>query len=881
MTLGGFGGGNRISVKIVGDKSDLDKKLRGAEKSVGGFSKETEAKIKKTARRIQIAFTVMAVAAAKMVIGFDSSMSKITGLVGIAADEVDAMGESLKGISKETAKGPAELAEALFFVTSAGLRGAEALEALEFAAKASTAGLGETAVVADALTSAMNAYAASGLSAEEATNILVATVREGKLEASELGAAIGQVLPIASEMGVTFDEVGASIAAMTRLGLNSAESVTALKSILTTIVKPAGTAAAELAKVGLSSEGLRRQIREEGLLAVLFTLREAFEGNQEALTKVIPNVRALTGFMALTGDSADTTEAIFERLTDTTGTLETAFGVASDTIEFRFNKALTDMKVKALDLRDPLTRFSGQFLPIISDMTHEMTLATRGINAIKDGVITAEGPVAEFAAAIKFMGGDAARADESLRFMIEALGLGAEEFAEITGDADTFSKAAGLTSEELDRLTALIKLIGLEELAQDFELVKQRTQEVRDEVLGGIGPAFEELEDQVDDTADAVRVYADELLALADPSFALISTNRSAVVAQEAYNKAVTEFGVGSSEAIGAAIVLLEATARYSSAQETYNNQIGPAGEEALRRLAAEAGFYAEDLNAVLDFLERIGSATRNLPPVPRGGRGALSQFHSGGVVPGAPGTDVPAILQPGETIRTVSQERALQSKHPGGSPGGGFFGGVGDVPGSISRSITAVATAVDHLFAATVSVFAQAVSEFVDGLGRLTESVSTVSTVIRQSNTVLDKEASALDELSAVTKDFQDVFGPGARNRFGPGFGSGGATGLGPGGIDARPIGGPGARIRFGPGGMAEPGVSGAPGSGPGGFGPGGFGPGPSGGPGANGGSGGTGEPGMTVIVNGFVGSELALAAELDRLLTRRSRSSPLGFQP
>lgn len=42
-----------------------------------------------------------------------------------------------------------------------------------------------------------------------------------------------------------------------------------------------------------------------------------------------------------------------------------------------------------------------------------------------------------------------------------------------------------------------------------------------------------------------------------------------------------------------------------------------------------------------------------------------------------------------------------------------------------------------------------------------------------------------------------------------------------------------------------------------------------------SNGGDGG----GTTVIVNGFVGSELALAAELDRLLTRRSRSSPLGF--
>jgi len=39
-------------------------------------------------------------------------------------------------------------------------------------------------------------------------------------------------------------------------------------------------------------------------------------------------------------------------------------------------------------------------------------------------------------------------------------------------------------------------------------------------------------------------------------------------------------------------------------------------------------------------------------------------------------------------------------------------------------------------------------------------------------------------------------------------------------------------------------------------------------------------GGSGTTVVVNGFVGSELALAAEIDRLLTRRSRSSPLGFQ-
>ena len=545
-----------IRVKVIGDMASLDKSLSASGTKLDKFSSAMS--------KLRLPILAAGVVSIKLASDFDSSMSKITGLVGIAADKVDAMGESLKGISSVTAKGPAELAEALFSVTSAGLRGTDAMEALEFAAKASAAGLGETADVADALTSAMNAYAASGLSAEEATNILVATVREGKLEASELGAAIGQVLPIASEMGVTFDEVGASIAAMTRLGLNSAESVTSLKSILSTILKPASAAAVELEKVGLSSAGLRRQLREEGLLATLQTLREAFEGNAEGLTKVIPNVRALTGFMALTGDSAEATQQIFDNLTDTTGALDTAFNVASETIEFRFNKALTDMKLQLLEVRDPLTRFAGQFLPTLSfwlgNLPGDLMAATKGINAVKDGIVSwelaglelegswitnfknireatldVEGAVGGFALGLEFMGGQAAASDRALRLMVEALGLGADDFANIEENAEQFRVMANLTNEEMDRLLNVIRLIKNERLADEFEDIKKKTQETRDAVLDNVAAVlgleppdddvaegFEEIRSKAESAAVKIKLVQTRIRSLTDPAFATL-----------------------------------------------------------------------------------------------------------------------------------------------------------------------------------------------------------------------------------------------------------------------------------------------------------------------------------------------------------------------
>ena len=129
-----------------------------------------------------------AVAVFKFGKDFEKELSKVVGLVGVSRDQVDAWGKDILELAPELGKAPRELADALFFVTSAGIRGAEAMEVLEMAGKASAAGLGETKTIADLVTSAMNAYGKENLSAAQATDIVTAAVREGKAEAAELAA---------------------------------------------------------------------------------------------------------------------------------------------------------------------------------------------------------------------------------------------------------------------------------------------------------------------------------------------------------------------------------------------------------------------------------------------------------------------------------------------------------------------------------------------------------------------------------------------------------------------------------------------------------------------------------------------------------------------
>lgn len=275
---------------------------------------------------------------------FERTLAKIEGLVGIAGSEVQKFGELARDLGPSFGKGANEAADAMFYITSAGLRGADATSTLEASLKASAIGLGDTATVADLATSAMNAYGSNVLSASAATDVMVATVREGKLSSEELADSMGRTLPLASAMGVEFNEVGAAFAALSRTGTNASEAATQIRGIMAGLLRPTAIAQEELAKYGLTAQQLRDKMRGDGLLSTLKLLTKTLGGNEESTAKVFGNIRALSGVLDLMGKNVKGTEAIFESLTDTTGDTNDAFTVMEKTAGFKLDVALSKMK---------------------------------------------------------------------------------------------------------------------------------------------------------------------------------------------------------------------------------------------------------------------------------------------------------------------------------------------------------------------------------------------------------------------------------------------------------------------------------------------------------------------------------------------------------
>lgn len=298
----------------------------------------------------------------------ESELAKIVGLVGVNRDVVMGWRGDIEQISSETGQSTNELARALFFITSAGLRGSEAIDVLRSSAQASAAGLGDQAVVADLLTSAVNAYGAEVLSAADATDALVNAIRLGKLEPATLATAMGRALPLASAFGVEFHEVAGILAAMSRTGTNAEEAVTQVRSALQTFIRPTNEAEEALEGVGLTIEELRTSLGEQGFLRTILRIRTAFNDNNIAMGQVFPNIRAMAGLMDLLGPGLDTNIALLDEMTRSTGVTGEAFAAAADTINFRWGRATTMMMNRVIAYGERVAPFATQFIDMVDQV---------------------------------------------------------------------------------------------------------------------------------------------------------------------------------------------------------------------------------------------------------------------------------------------------------------------------------------------------------------------------------------------------------------------------------------------------------------------------------------------------------------------------------
>lgn len=258
------------------------------------------------------------------------------------------MGKEFGGKSKEQVK-------ALYDTISAGFGDAtQATQVLTAANKLAVGGVTDVAVAGDGLTTILNAYHLSAADSAKVTDTFFATVKAGKTTVPELSRSLGKVAPIAASVGITFEELGGSIAALTAQGLSTSESVTGLRGAISNILKPSKAARIEAKRLGVTfnSAGLEAA---GGLGGLLKQIKASEKFDRDSLVKLFGSIRGVGAVTALASKNFSGLDKAMEILENREGSTSRAFTKINKTDFQNLKRAEANMEALKIELGQGIT----------------------------------------------------------------------------------------------------------------------------------------------------------------------------------------------------------------------------------------------------------------------------------------------------------------------------------------------------------------------------------------------------------------------------------------------------------------------------------------------------------------------------------------------
>lgn len=268
----------------------------------------------------------------KVFADFEQQMANVSTMVDDVATHMPALTKGVEDLALESGESTKTLSDGLYDILSASIPAEKALDVLAVSARAAKAGLTDTGVAADAITTILNSY---GLAAEKAgsvSDLLFQIVKRGKITFPELASSIGMVASTAAAANVPLEEMGAVLAVMTRKGVKGQNAITALNAIISGFLSPSSEAAKYAKTLGFEMSSAT--IKSEGLQGVFQRISKL---PADAVAKLFPNIRALRGVLPALKSMGEFTSDI-GLMANRAGATDKAYEKMANTLDMLFSR---------------------------------------------------------------------------------------------------------------------------------------------------------------------------------------------------------------------------------------------------------------------------------------------------------------------------------------------------------------------------------------------------------------------------------------------------------------------------------------------------------------------------------------------------------------
>ncbi len=376
----------KLLVSLGLDAGDYHKGLQDSAAETSNFASSlaTVGTVAVTAGAVAGAALVgVGVAGLKAFGNFQTGMSEVfTLLPGMSADAMGSMSKDVKDFAKEFGVLPEKEIPALYQALSAGVPKDNVFDFLATAQKAAVGGVTDLETAVDGITSVVNAYGPSVLSATKASDMMFTTVKLGKTNFEQLSASLFNVIPTAASAGVSFADVSAALASITLQGTPTSVATTQIRAALVEASK-GGTKLDEALKA-LTGKSFPQLVAGGMDIGTIFnTLRSSMPDQQ--FKDLFGSVESLNAVLGITGPNAATFASNLNAMKTSAGATDLAYQTMNQTLGASANKLKAFASVFLIDIGEKLAPAVALFTNALIGLLNSQAV-TNMINGMGDAI---------------------------------------------------------------------------------------------------------------------------------------------------------------------------------------------------------------------------------------------------------------------------------------------------------------------------------------------------------------------------------------------------------------------------------------------------------------------------------------------------------------
>lgn len=379
----------KIGVEVNSDEAK--KELEGLEKNGSSILSGIGDAAKKAAAVIGASAAAVGGFAVSVGMSFESAMSRVKAISGATTEEFAKLQQQAVDLGASTAFSATEAAQGMENLASAGFTVDEIYAAmpgmLDLAASAGE----DLATSADIAASTLRGFCLEADQAGHVADVLAKNAAATNAAVADTGDAMKYVAPVAHAMGLSLEEVTASIGIMANAGIKGSQAGTTLRGALTRLTNPTDKMCGVMDRLGLSffdSEGKMISLTDMTSMLQKQMAGLTDEEKNQALATLFGQ-EALSGMLALMDAGPEEVAELTKSLVESDGAAKDMADTMLDNLQGAvdgFTGALETMGITIYQsLSEPLKSLAVDGTDAVNQLTEAFnaggpTLATCATN---------------------------------------------------------------------------------------------------------------------------------------------------------------------------------------------------------------------------------------------------------------------------------------------------------------------------------------------------------------------------------------------------------------------------------------------------------------------------------------------------------------------